>query len=57
LKELLLSGGEFSEGEVEMIYKLIRMFGWISWKMNQRKPYTYFFCSEFELNNIGNNEH
>ena len=51
------STSEFSHDEAQLIYKLIRMFGWISWKRNQRRDATYFFCSEFELNNTENNEY
>jgi hypothetical protein len=42
----------FSEDEANAIYLLIRIFGWIAWRRNAKRPRDYFYCPLSELNNI-----
>jgi len=39
----------FGPKEARVIYGAVRMFGWISWRLNARRPLSYFFCTEDEL--------
>jgi hypothetical protein len=48
-RNLRLEG--YTKWQARRIYKTLKQFGHIAWNKNSKRPQSYFYCTEDELNN------